>query len=96
MTAEDVQRANLAERLLMDDVFLGILRELKNDVIRDWADGKDVTARERAHAELHAIGRLENKLAAMQGELRIEAEHDRVQDRREKLREQQANGPLRR
>jgi hypothetical protein len=94
-TTELIQQRNLAERLLADDVFLGILKSLKNDVIRDWAAATDLTTRERAHADLLAVGRLEGMLATLQGELRIEAEHDRVQDRREKLKEQ-TRGPIRR
>lgn len=76
MTDEDYavlsRLAGCATRLKTDEHFNELIKTMKSDVIREWSESKTVEAREKAHHDLHAIGRLEARMAKVCELLRLE------------------------
>lgn len=56
--------AEVGARLQADENFKELLRTLKNETIRKWSESSCTAGREEMWFELHALGRLENRLKA--------------------------------
>jgi hypothetical protein len=62
-----------ATALLADETFREVLKELKNETIRNWAEAQSPDKREDFWRDLQAVARLENFLAAIGQKYRTES-----------------------
>jgi hypothetical protein len=76
-----------ADALRNDENFKDVLRGLKDDAIRGWADSKSTDQREDFWRDLQAVGRLENKLRTLGETYRAEL----TQRKSEQLKRDRAN-----
>jgi hypothetical protein len=78
MTNEEFARlkrlGSYAMQLLGEETFRDILADLKNEVIRAWAEALTPEKREECWRDLQAVGRLENALKAIGQSYRAEAQ----------------------
>lgn len=64
--------AECSHRLLNDANFTELLKTLKSDAIEKWSGAQTKEAREAAWYDLHAVGKLENKMRKFPEVLRAE------------------------
>jgi len=61
--SDEVQRASARARtVLEDEIFQETVLDIEKNLIEQWRSAKSVEAREQAHAELLALGRVLHKL----------------------------------
>lgn len=94
LTERDVQ--NYAALLLSADAFKEIMRRLKADILRKWANQADPVKREIYYYNIQAIGDFERKLHALveAKELDDRKEEHAKAERRARLGLESAAGPL--
>jgi hypothetical protein len=80
---------SFAETLRIDESFRDVVRGLKDDAIRGWADAKSSDKREDFWHDLQAVGRLEQKLKDLGEAYRVEmAQIEAIKKKQERMNRQ--------